>query len=114
LNEAGRLRKLQSALRLANKTVREKIKTTLTRNKRYYDRAAERRDLRERDVVYLYGPAVKPNRSKKYVNYWKGPCRIVKRTSKLNYLIEDATGKESVIHINRLKRANDPVGWNPK
>jgi hypothetical protein len=77
LDEAGRLRKLQSALRLANKTVRERITTAHARNKRYYDRTAERRDLREGDVVYVYDPAVKPNRSKKFVNYWKEPCRTV-------------------------------------
>jgi hypothetical protein len=43
---------------------------------------AEQRDLREEDVVYLHDPAVKPNRSKKFVNYWKGPCRIVRKTNK--------------------------------
>jgi transposase InsO family protein len=47
LDEAGRLRKLQSVLRLDKETVRERIKTTHTRNKRYYYRTAEQRDLRE-------------------------------------------------------------------
>jgi hypothetical protein len=88
LDEAGRLRKLQSALRLANKTARERIKTAHTRNKRYYDRTAERRDLREGYVVYLYDPAVKPNRSKKFVNYRKGPCRIVKERT-VSYIKEN-------------------------
>jgi transposase InsO family protein len=83
-DEAGRLRTLQSALHLANKTVRERIKTAHIRNKRYHDRMAERRDLREVDVVYFYDPAVKPNCSKNFVKYWKGPYRIIKRTNKLN------------------------------
>jgi hypothetical protein len=113
LEEAGRLRRLQSALRLANKTVRERITTAQARNKRYYDRTAEQRVLSEGDVVYLYDPAVKPNRCKKFVNFWKGPCRVVRKTNKLNYLNEDASGKDSVVHINRLKIAKNPGAWNP-
>jgi hypothetical protein len=113
LDEAGRLR-LQTALRLANKTVRDRIKTAHARNKRYYDRTAKERVLSEGDVVYIYDPAVKPNRCKKFANFWKGPCRVVRKTNKLNHLIEDASGKESVVHINRLKIAKDPGAWNPK
>jgi hypothetical protein len=64
LDEAGRLRKLQSALRLANKIMRKMIQSAHWRNKRYYDRTVEQRVLREGDVVYHYGPAVKPNRCK--------------------------------------------------
>jgi transposase InsO family protein len=114
VDEAGRLRRLQSALRLANKKVQERITTAHARNKRYYDRTAERRELSEGDVVYLYDPAVKPRRCKKFVNFWRGPCRVVRRTNKPNYLIEDASGKESVVHINRLKIAKDPEVWDPK
>jgi hypothetical protein len=108
LDEAGRLRRLQSALRLANKTVRERITTAHARNKRYYDRTAEERVLSEGDVVYLYDSAVKPNRRKKFVNFWKVPCQVVRKTNKLNYLIEEASGKESVVNIKRLKIAKDP------
>jgi hypothetical protein len=114
VDEAGRLRRLQSALRLANKTVRERITAAHARNKSYYDRTAERRELSEGDVVHLYDPAVKPSRCKMFVNFWRGPWRIVRKTNNLNYLIEDASGKESVVHINRLKIAKDPGTWNPK
>jgi hypothetical protein len=43
-------------------------------------------------VVYLYDPALKPKRSKKFSNFWKGPCRVKRQTNKLNYLIEEGIG----------------------
>jgi hypothetical protein len=54
LDEAGRLRNLQSALRLANKTVRENIRLSYARLKRYYDQSAKARTLKEGDTVYVH------------------------------------------------------------
>ena len=41
LDEAGKLRKLQAIISLANKVVRENLRRSRARNKRYYDRAAK-------------------------------------------------------------------------
>jgi hypothetical protein len=99
LDEAGRLRKLQSALRLANKTVRERMRASHDQNKRYYDRTAKARSFRAGDIVYLYVPAIPPRRPKKWANYWKGPYRVKKQTNQLNYLIEDPSGQELITFV---------------
>jgi hypothetical protein len=75
LDEASPLIKLKSALSLANKTVREMIKFAHTQSERYYDSTAERRDLSEGDIVFLYYPVVKPNRSKYFAKIWK-ECHV--------------------------------------
>jgi hypothetical protein len=64
--------------------------------------------------VYRYDPSRKLNRSKKFANYWKGPCQRIRRTGKLDYKIRGTSGKESVVHINRLKLARNPEIWKPK
>jgi hypothetical protein len=114
LDEAGRLRNLQSALFLANKTVRDNIRLSYARNKRYYDQSAKARTLKEGDTVYVHNPARKPRVSRKLTPVWTGPCRIRKSFGHLNFCVEEPRGKETLIHFNRLKLANDPSICRPK
>jgi hypothetical protein len=51
---------------------------------------------------------------KKFRTIWDGPYRVKSRKSTLNYLIENQHGKEQVVHINRLKKANNPGIWERK
>ena len=37
--------------------------------------------------------------------------QVIERRSRLNYVIVDKRGKQLVVHINRLKKAYDPVEW---
>jgi hypothetical protein len=114
LGDANRLRNLKSALQLAYKTVRDRIQRSYSKNKRYYDRTAQQREIREGDIVYVYNPAKKPNVSRKFAPVWDGPSKVIQKKGKLNFRIEDANGKETVVHINRLKRAKDQSIWQPK
>jgi hypothetical protein len=114
LGDANRLRNLKSALQIAYKTVRDRIQRSYSKNKRYYGRTAQERDIREGDIVYVYNPAKKPNVSRKFAPVWDGPCKVLQKRGKLNFHIGDANGKETVVHINRLKRANDQSIWQPK
>jgi len=65
-------------------------------------------------LVYLYNPAMKPGRSRKFYRPWAGPFKVTKRISGLNYEIIDQKGKKQVVHINRLKIADNPELWKPK
>jgi hypothetical protein len=114
LGDANRPRNLKSALQLAYKTVRDRIQRSYSKNKRYYDRTAQEREIQEGDIVYVYNPAKKPNVSRKFAPVWDGPCKVKQKKGKLNFRIEDAYGKETVVHINRLKTANDQSIWQPK
>jgi len=57
---------------------------------------------------------MKPGRSRKFYKPWKGPFKISKRISELNYKIIDQRDKKQVVHINRLKTADNPELWKPK
>ena len=80
-------------------------------NKRYYDRNAKDREVAVGDSVYLYNPAIKADVSAKFRRPWAGPWQVIERRSRLNYVIVDKRGKQMVVHINRLKKAYDPVEW---
>jgi hypothetical protein len=96
---------LKSSLRSAYKLVRENSRKSHETNKRYYDRRGKERIFKPGDSVYLFSPAKKPGQSSKFWIPWTGPYVVAARISKLNYCIKSTQGKESVVHVNRMKRA---------
>jgi hypothetical protein len=56
-------------------------------------------------LVYLHNPSIKPGLTKKFFSPWKGPHKVTKRLSDLNYEIIGQNNKKQVVHINRLKKA---------
>ena len=61
--------------------------------------------------MYIYNPAVKAGVSAKFRRPWTGPWRVTARKSRLNYEVMNQQGKRVVVHVNRLKRAYNPVDW---
>jgi hypothetical protein len=106
-----RLENLKSKLRTAYKLAQDHSRKSHTANKRYYDRGSKKREFAVGDFVYLYNPAIKVGVSAKFRSPWVGPWRITEKRSRLNYVITDQCGKQMVVHVNRLKRAYDPVIW---
>jgi hypothetical protein len=62
----------------------------------------------------LFCPARNPGRCHKFRSFWQGPFVVVQKWSGLNYKIVDRKGKESVVHINRLKKSYDQTPWSFK
>jgi hypothetical protein len=90
-----------------------KVEPAGARSKKY-GRNASVRDFDEGDVVYLHNPRGTPKLSRKFRMIWTGPFRVQRRTGQLNYAIESPDGKEQAVHVNRLKRANNPGIWETK
>jgi len=111
---APRLENLKSALRSAYRLVRQNSRKSHATNKRYYDRRAKERSFVPGELVYLFNPVKKRGQCSKFWTPWAGPHKIVARLSRLNYRIMNQQGKESVVHINRLQRANKQGIWKPK
>jgi hypothetical protein len=105
---APRLENLRKGLQLAYKTVRENRNKSYQTNKKYYDRKAKDRTFKTGDIVYLYNPAKNSHMPKKFRTIWDGPYKVKSRKITLNYLIENEQGKEQLVHINRLKKTNNP------
>jgi hypothetical protein len=106
-----RLENLKSKLRTAYKLARDHSRKSHTANKRYYDRSSKEREFAFGDFVYLFNPAIKEGMSAKFRTPWVRPWRITEKRSRLTYVITDQRGKQMVVHVNRLKRAYDPVNW---
>jgi hypothetical protein len=112
--QIARLETLKSSLRSAYKMVQERARKSHATNKRYYDRKARLRQFAPGDIVYLYSPAIKVGVSSKFRRSWTGPYRVTARVSQLTYAVIDQQGKESVIHVNRMKKAYDPSIWEKR
>jgi hypothetical protein len=55
------------------------------------------------DLAYLFCPVRKPGAARKFRKPWSGPFQIMEWISDLNYWIESKKGKQSMVHVNRLK-----------
>ena len=62
----------------------------------------------------MYNPAIKVGLSSKFRQPWSGPWVITARKSRLNYALRNQSGKEVIVHVNRMKRALQPQLWNEK
>ena len=109
-----RLQNLKASLNTAYKCVNQANKKAHQNNKRLYDRRAKLREFKVGDLIYLYSPAMKPGRSKKFNKPWAGPYKITRVVTHLNYEIMDQKNRKQTVHVNRLKPAYDPEAWKPK
>ena len=91
---------LRSAQQLANKNLRAAHR----RQKALYDQRCQGEELRVGDRVWLYCPAVKPGRTKKFASLWRGPYTVIDKTGPVNYKIRLIGGLQTmIVHRNRLK-----------
>jgi hypothetical protein len=111
---AHRMENLKSSLRKAYEVVWESNKKSHHTNKLRYDKKTKERLFEVGDIVYLFCPARKPGKCQKFRKPWLGPFKTIGKLSNLNYRIVDMKGKESVVHVNRLKRAFNDSAWKPK
>jgi hypothetical protein len=97
------------------RAARENSRKAHASNKKYYYRKATDRQISIGDVVYVYSPAKKAKGPKKFWHPWGGPFRVVEKLkNKLDYRIVSPEGKESIVHVNRRKRAFNHNLWNDK
>jgi hypothetical protein len=104
-DQVQRLENLKSSLRKAYKEVRVNNRKAHQKNKVYYEKKAKERKFESNDKVYLFCPARKQGGCHKCRSFWQEPFIVVQKLSDLNYKVVDKTGKEFVVHINRLKRS---------
>jgi len=102
LDHRRRLENLKTSLKTSHKTAAKANRSSHQNNKNLYDRKAKTRKFEVEDLVYLYNPNMKPDRSRKFYRPWAGPFKVTRRLSELNYEIIDQKGKKQVVYINRL------------
>ncbi|GLV33191.1 hypothetical protein CBL_20071, partial [Carabus blaptoides fortunei] len=101
---------LSGRLHQAYILVREKLQIAAEKNERQYNKKTRPVELKEGDFAYLLDVTIQPGLSRKLGKPWKGPYKLVKRTSPVNFVIKDiSSGKEQVVHVNRLKLCRSEV-----
>ena len=78
---------------------RQELEKSAKRYKRYYDRKAKSRILKEGDEVLL----LLPTDHNKLLLQWKGPYKVLEKTGKYTYKIS-VNKKVRTFHINMLKQ----------
>ena len=94
---------VKQASRQTNQFVRERLKGSLVRQKRNYDRTAVESSFVVGDLVYReYLPQA---REHKFSYPWKGPYKVMDRVGDVNYRIQLLEGgKQIVVHVDHLKK----------
>ena len=84
--------------------VRQRLNEAHKKNKRRCDEKVTGSNLTVGDRVWLYVPAVKQGRTKKFSSLWRGPYTIIDRVGAVTYRIQlIGSPKSLVVHRNRLK-----------
>ncbi|KAI3382150.1 hypothetical protein SNEBB_003688, partial [Seison nebaliae] len=78
---------------------RENLKDSAVKYKHHYDKKTRPREMKEGEEVLL----LLPEEKNKLLLAWRGPYKIVKKTSPTNYTIEIG-GKHKTFHVNLLKK----------
>ena len=94
--------KQHAALKRAHEFAVENIATSAATNKRLFDDRNNMTSFAVGDLVYLHVPVVKPGRSRKFTNPWRGPYRITAKRSDALYMLE---GGKKPVNIQRLRRS---------
>jgi len=91
------------ALQTAFKIVRDRRAAREEKNKKYYDKNRLQASYEPGQIVWKY--VEKPQMHGKFHLQWRGPYVVVKPMGTENlYKIADASGKESVVNVEKLAR----------
>ena len=107
------VQEVHGQLHSAYNTTRKRLQEAHRRQKQHYDRNSTGEKLNVGDRVWLYNPAIKQGRTKKFSSLWKGPYTIVDKTGLVNYRIQLIGGSQNfIVHHNRLKLCYGPPRQN--
>ena len=100
----------QEALRKSFELARQHMSTQQIRRNSLYNNKAHGPVYKEGDYVLRHYPATPKGHSPKLTCHWRGPYRITKCINTVNYKIKEvSTGKELVVHYDKLKHYHGPV-----
>ena len=100
------------SLKTAYNNIRQSIEKTHKANKSRHDKKVSGCNFAVGDLVWLYVPAVKPGRTKKFSCLWRGPYTVIDKTGPVDYKIQLlGSMKTIVVHRNRLKTCYGRPQW---
>jgi transposase InsO family protein len=101
------VRAYHESINQAYKNAREHLDAAHRSQQSAYDRRARGSRYQPGDQVYVFTPVVKKGKFHKFNLSWDGPVTVLKRQTDVDYLVvEPETGKQRLVHFDRLKIAN--------
>lgn len=95
---------VQGAMEEAHHLVRKHMDREMARQKKSHDKTLNWHKFKENENVYVFFPIRKGGCSPKFTCYWRGPFRVLKRYSDVNYLVNcGRRGRAQVIHVERMR-----------
>jgi transposase InsO family protein len=101
-------RTLAERLKEAYEIVREYNKLGREKQKAQYDKNTKLVIFSVGDYVYIKEMAVRPGKSKKFRDRWRGPYLVTQRLSDWNYQIQIKPGKVVIVNVNHMKKCHNP------
>uniref|UniRef100_A0A0K8SDR7 Integrase catalytic domain-containing protein n=1 Tax=Lygus hesperus TaxID=30085 RepID=A0A0K8SDR7_LYGHE len=95
---------LQQRLESVHQGARDKLCKAAANLKRRYNARAGMPTFKEGDHVWCYLPRRKVGYCPKLQSPWVGPCRVKKQITEVIYRIKLPSGKEYVLHADRLAK----------
>jgi len=78
LDHNRRLENLETSLKTGNNAVAKANRISHQNDKKLYGRKTKARNFDVEELVYVYNPAMKPGRSRKFYRSWAGPFKVTK------------------------------------
>jgi len=90
--------------------VRDNLRVSAQRNKRYYDLKVKPAKFKEGDNVYYYNPRKYVGKSDKWSRKYTGPFQIVKELSPVTMLLRAPNKRKSFVsHVDKLKLCSEEM-----
>ncbi|XP_038044867.1 uncharacterized protein LOC119719465 [Patiria miniata] len=106
---------VKTRLEEAFEVARQHVDGQQKRHKKLYDSRLYGSPYKPGDSVWLFCPARYIGLSPKLRSQWRGPCKVLKKFSDANYLVQvpSTTRQRQVVHFDRLKPCTLREGDNP-
>lgn len=97
---------LHIRLQTAFVTVKENLERAASRQELHFSKKAKKKDIKVGDTVFCYWPNVRKGESRKFARKNRGPFKVLRQTSPVNFEIgsQMSPGKKFIIHVNRLRK----------
>ena len=105
-----KIKKMQEAYAL----VRENLRQSANRSKKYYDMRVKPQTHEVGEWVYFYSPRKFVGKSPKWQKMYSGPYLIVKQLGPVNFVLQQSKrGKPFVVHVDKIKKCkgDTPASW---
>lgn len=97
---------ISKVLEDAYKRVRENTELKMSKAKIRHDRNVRAANFDVNDLVWVYDPAKKPGRGRKFIKKWKGPYRVISIIDETGYVVKpvNRNGRSKQVNQKHLKR----------